>query len=126
MFSSGGGVGAWSSGSGVMPTSPSTSVVVVVADCRDVREGAGEGDSVAIGTAAGGAESIAGVGSAVAVALGLAKKHRRVAVVGCGSGARLFWQWLKQAHEVQRLLATRQGQACRASCRPCQGTGRRS
>jgi hypothetical protein len=48
----------------------------------------------------------------VAVLLGLAKKHRRVAVVGGGSGARLFWQLLKQLHEVQRLFATRQGQAC--------------
>ena len=43
----------------------------------------------------------------VAVALGLVKKQRSVAVVGSGSNARLFWQWLKQAHEVQRLLATR-------------------
>ena len=47
----------------------------------------------------------------VAVALGLVKKQRSVAVVGGGSNARLFWQWLKQVHEVQRLLATRQGQA---------------
>jgi hypothetical protein len=44
--------------------------------------------------------------------MGLAKKHRRVAVVGGGSGARLFWQLLTQLHEVQRLFATRQGQAC--------------
>ena len=97
MSSSGSGVGAWYSGSGVMPTSPSTSVVVVIADCRDVGEGTG-GDSVAIRAAAGGAESIAGVGSVVAVALGLVKKHQSVAVVGCGSGARLFWQWLMQTH----------------------------
>ena len=68
-------------------------------------------DSVAVGTAAGVADSGAGVGSVVAVVLGLAKKHRRVAVVGVGSGARLFWQLLKQLHEVQRLFATRQGQA---------------
>ena len=51
------------------------------------------------------------MGSEVAVALGLVKKHRSVAVVSGGSGARLFWQWLMQAHEVQHLLATRQGQA---------------
>ena len=70
------------------------------------------GDSVAVGTAAGGADSIAGVGSVGAGALGLVKKHRSVVVFGGGSGARLFWQWLKQAHEVQRLLATQQGQAC--------------
>ena len=89
MSSSGGGVGSWSRCSCGMPTSPSTSVVVIVAGCRDVREGAG-GDSVAIGTVAGGADVIAGVGSEVAVALGLVKKHRSVAVVGVGSGARLF------------------------------------
>jgi hypothetical protein len=49
--------------------------------------------------------------SVVAAALGLVKKQRSVAVVGVGSGARLFWQLLKQAHEVQRRLATLHGQA---------------
>ena len=101
--SSGGRSGAGACKSWVIPASAS-----VVADCWDAW--GGKAGSTAGGAVVGWLFHSGGT-SGVAAALGLGKKHRSVAIVGGGSWARLFWQLLKQAHDVQRLFATRQGQA---------------
>jgi hypothetical protein len=101
--SSGGGSKAGACKSRVIPASAS-----VVADCWDAW--GGKADSGASCSVVGWWVPSSGI-SGVAAVLGLGKKHRSVAIVGGGSSARLFWQLLKQAQDVQRMFATRQGQA---------------
>ena len=100
--------------SGVSSSSASSSssslgdaVVVIVGWCV---AGFGDADSVVVCGSVVGWWIGSGTTGVVGVS-GVVKKHRSVAVVGVGRGALLFWQLLKHAHEVQRVLATLQGQA---------------